>query len=306
MSLKEFGGIIINPFCSNYCIFCRKVPRATAEEFKKQEINIFKSLIELRKKGIRKIEISGSDPIEYEGIERLIKYVKDIGFEFVQLSSHGNKLGEDDFVKKIIKTGVNRLRIPVYGSRKQIHDSVTRKKGSFDLVLKGIRAIKKYAPAIEIQVTNLIMEQNKNDLTSWLELLNELVVGDYYLSVPFRKNIAGNNHEYYIPMKDLPPYIKKVTKYSQKYNKPIRFMEIPYCVFGEIRDNIINNCLPPDHGRYCQPEGDLRTNIKDIPAYRLKSKSKICERCKANLFCDGFIKSDLDEFGAGSLKAIQK
>ncbi|MDD2753137.1 MAG: radical SAM protein [Candidatus Portnoybacteria bacterium] len=303
---KETGGVIINPSCENHCVFCRRVPKASRTELEKQEINVFKCLLEFKQKGLGRLEISGADPIEYGGILRLIKYAKNIGFGFVQLSSHGNKLGEEDFLKKLIKTGVDKLRVPVYGSNKEIHDLITRRKGSFDSVLKGLRTIKKLAPAIEIQVSNLIMEQNKNDLADWLRLMDELAIVDYYLSIPFRKKVEGNNHEYYIPIKDLPPYVKKAAEYSRKHGKTVRFMEIPFCVFGEIKNNIINNCLPPDHGKYCQPERKLKTKIKDLPIYRLKSKAAICKKCKADSFCDGFAKSDLEEFGTGKLKAILK
>lgn len=303
---KDIGGVIINPSCENYCVFCRKVPKAGQAELRRQEVNILKCLLEFRQKGLTRLEISGADPIEYGKIEGLIKYAKNSGFGFVQLSSHGNKLGQNDFFKKIIKTGVDKLRVPVYGSKKEIHDSITRKKGSFNSVLKGIRAIKKSAPAIKIQVSNLIVDQNKNDLVSWLKLMNKLAIDDYYLSIPFRKNVAGNKHKYYIPIKNLPPYAGKVMEYSEKHDMPVTFMEIPFCVFGEINDNIINNCLPPDHGKYCQPEGELKTKIKDLPVYRLKSKAVMCKKCKADSFCDGFSKSDLEEFGTGNLKAILK
>lgn len=48
-----------------------------------------------------------------------------------------------------------------------------------------------------------------------------------------------------------------------------------------------------------------KTNIKDIPVYRIKIKLKICKKCFCNSVCDGFLKRDIEKFGIGDLKPIQ-
>ena len=147
---KEYGGIILNPYCSNYCVFCRRVPRLSLAELKQQEINIYKNLVDLKKRGISKIEISGADPVEYPKLNSLVKYIKEIGFEFVQLSTHGKKLADKKFANALIKAGVDKFRIPLYGHIAKVHDSVTRKEGSFNATVKGIRNVLKLAPRLQI------------------------------------------------------------------------------------------------------------------------------------------------------------
>ena len=122
---KEWGAVILIPGCENHCLFCHKIKRASREEIKKQEIKVAKNLNDLKSQGVNKIDISGNDPIEYNKIVSLIKYIKDSGFEYVQLSTHGRKLSDTKFLNEIIDSPINKLRIPLYGSRPEVHDRIT-------------------------------------------------------------------------------------------------------------------------------------------------------------------------------------
>ena len=83
-------------------------------------------------------------------------------------------------------------------------------------------------------------------------------------------------------------------------------MEIPFCVFGFKSDLINNSSKPPDLGKYCQPPEIHRTKIKDLPAYRLKKHIDICRRCACGKICDGFPIKDIERYGSGQLKAVNK
>ncbi|MBU1255662.1 radical SAM protein [Patescibacteria group bacterium] len=300
---KNWGAIILSPGCDNDCFFCGLTPNPTAAVLREQEIKVFKNLVNFKTMGIKNIEISGSDPIEYDEIISLIKYIKKIGFEFIQLSTHGKKLAEKPFLTKLAKAGLDKVRIPLYGSQAEIHDAVTRTKGSFSATLKGIKGLLKDAPNIQICIGSLIVQQNKNDLTNLLDLIKKLKINDFYFSIPC---IANNDYSYYVPFKNLRPYVKKIFNYANKINYSLEFFEIPYCVFGQINKSINNTSLPPDLGKYCQPSEENRTSIKDLPKYRMKKKVAMCKGCKCANFCDGFFVNDIDKFGIGNIKPIGK
>ena len=300
---KEYGGLIINPSCANYCLFCGNT-KTSKEELRRQEVNIAKNLIEFKKKGVEKIEISGADPIEYKGIIKLVRYIKRMGFKFIQLSTHGRKLSDEFFLSSLVAAGISKLRIPLYGTRPEIHDAITRAKGSFKETYKGIETLRKKMPFVNLQISNLIMQDNKDDLIDFVRLMKKLKINNTYISIPLISNEDILPH--YIPYKNLGPYVKKVYKYAKKINYPLRFMEIPYCLFGCVDELINNISLPPDLGKYCQPPKTFRTFTKDLPSYRFKKKISICYQCKCENFCDGFVANDIDKFGLGKIKPIKK
>jgi len=83
MSFHKKGGILLGPGCSNRCPFCisGNGEKQTKEQLKKQEVGIWKDLLSYKKKGYKDIEISGSDPLEYDKIVPLVKYIKKCGFK---------------------------------------------------------------------------------------------------------------------------------------------------------------------------------------------------------------------------------
>ena len=296
----KYGGIILSPYCSNLCVFCREIPRAGGEELRKQEISIFRNLLEFRKNGISRIEISGNDPIEYERIIPLIRLIKRMGFDFVQLSTHGKRLSDMHFLRRFILSGIDMLRIPLYGSCADIHDSVTRSRGSFRSTIQGMRNVLENSD-IKVQVSCLVVKQNRDDLIKIIQLVKKLGIDDFYISMPF---VANGDYSYYVPMKELGAHVKGALCHARETGYPLKFMEIPCCVFGEFSESVNNRIAPPDLGSHCQPKNEFRSHKKDWPSYRLKKKADICNSCACSAFCDGFPANDIMRYGTGNLKPI--
>ena len=268
-----------------------------------QEKNVAANIAEFRNRGINKIEISGNDPLEYQKLVSLVKYMKKCGFADIQLSTHGRQLADESFLNELIAAGVNKFRIPLYGSCAEVHDAVTRAPGSFRETWRGIRHLVRKSGAADLQVSFLIMRQNSRDIVQFLDLMKKNRIHELYLSYPF---LANEDLSYYIPLKDLGDYVGRAHDHAAKLGLPIKFFEIPYCVFGFEEPSINNTSLPPDLGGHCQPSARFRTEIKDMPSYRLKKQTAMCASCACRGYCDGFPVNDIDRFGTRNLRPIKK
>jgi MoaA/NifB/PqqE/SkfB family radical SAM enzyme len=296
---KEWGGVILSPKCENSCYFCSPPKKIDKVRLREQEQNVAKNLLDFRKHGIRKVEISGSDPIEYDKLVNLVQFMRKIGFDEIQLSTHGRKFCDKSFLKSINHAGLTRVRMPLYGSNDKVHDQIIGSKGSFKDTVEGIKNILK--TKIHLQVSCLIMQKNKDDLINLIILLKSLGVYDFYFSIPC---LSTEDSSYYIPIKQLPDYIKKTYDFSKKIGFNPNFMEIPFCVLGKYDSCINNRVSPPDLGKNCQPPKQFKSGIKDMPNYRVKTKTKICLNCNCYNLCDGFFEKDINKFGTGGLKPI--
>jgi MoaA/NifB/PqqE/SkfB family radical SAM enzyme len=312
---KNMGGIILRPYCSNncvFCVFCGTTSKVSEKELKIQEIKALKNIHHLRKKGYRQLEISGNDPLDYDKIIPLIKYIKKQGFDFIRLSTHGLKFADENFLREFVKSGINEVNIPLYGSKAEIHDSVTRNKGSFEKILKGIKQLKK--TDIKVRLSSLLLEHNKDDLINILKLMKEIKADRISFSIPCLSNTFNLFHyifftfnlSYYIPFKDQRKFLVNLDKFAEINNFNISFTEIPYCVFGYFAKHIDNQSSPPDLGKYNQPDNRLRTPAKDLPKYRLKRKEHICRDCSVADKCDGFFVRDVERYGIGNLQPIRQ
>lgn len=301
--MGNWAGIIISPGCSLKCVFCgghKKPPKTLLEE---EEIRVYLNLNFFKKRGIKKIAISGSDPIEYEKIVDLIRYIKKSGFKKVHLSTHGVFLSDQNFAQNIIKAGLDEIQIPIYGSNSKIHESVTQTPKSFEKAISGIFHLRKFSKKIKIQTQVLILKQNKNDVLNTLKFLSSLPIDQIFFSIPC---LEEEDISFYLPIKSLPPILKKLYFASLKCQKSVHFLEIPFCTFGKIDlKRISNTCAPPDLGQYNLPPLSVRTAISSLPSYRLKTKIEMCKNCQASKFCDGFFLNDITFFGKGKLKPIK-
>lgn len=302
---QKSGGIIFNPGCSLACIFCGGRQKQNAWEIKNQGILVYQNLQDFKKQGIKNISISGSDPIEYENLIALIRYIKKEGFKFVDLSTNGTKLADPVFLAELIHSGLDRIRVPVYGSQAKIHDSITKTPGSFNQIITGLKNLLKKKAKIKIEVSCLICQQNKNDLFKLVDFINKLGIKDFYFSIPCL--VAKRDYSaFYLPLKDLKPIVSKLYQYVLKANPEIRFLEIPFCIFGRFDPyHLKNKVLPPNLGKYNQPPEVYKTKIPDLPSYRLKKKVSFCEQCLAFDYCDGFFVNDLNLFGTGKLRPLK-
>jgi len=299
--VEKTGGIMVGKRCSNFCFFCHSLKYQSDDAEKTDEKGVIEDLMDYRKKGYTRLEISGNDPIEYEGLIRIVDLSKKLGFENILINTHGRNLCNWNFAKEMIEAGINAFRIPIYGSNAEIHDSATQSQGSFAETIEGIKNIKKINPEAKLMLHTLILQQNKDDLFNILKLALDLGADTFGVGV---LHIPNEDYTNYLPIKDLRPYLAGLIEYIAKNNlKNVYFYDIPHCVFGFYNRKIVNS-YPPDLGKYSQPKGNVKSHLLNIPTYRLKTKSGICDSCILSEKCDGFLVNDIKKFGIGGLKPI--
>jgi MoaA/NifB/PqqE/SkfB family radical SAM enzyme len=298
-------AIVLNLSCPLSCVFCPASPRKISNSMlKEKERRVYKNLQYFKKEGFKRIEIGGSDPTEYDKIIDLIQNIKKEGFEFIQLATNGTKLANSSFLNKLISAGVDNFVIPLYGSNAKIHDSVTQTPGSFNQTTKGIKNILK-KKNVKLKVASLLLQQNKHNLLAIVDFVNDLRIRNLQFSIP-QLNV-DNYSSFYIPLKNLSPYIRKLYNYILRVNNKVVFTEIPFCVFGNFNVQNINNSISLSNlGKYDQDPlpKRVRTSIPNLPSYRLKKKVDICKGCRAFNHCDGFFVNDIDKFGVGKIQKL--
>ncbi|MCK5026510.1 MAG: radical SAM protein [Nanoarchaeota archaeon] len=303
--VKKSVVIIELNSCKNSCLFCNpKGIRRTIgfKEMKQIEVHLLKQVNDLKRRGFKEVEISGCDPIEYDKITGFIKWLKKNSFKQVMLSTHGRDLHNIELVNEFKKAGLDQLRIPLYGSNAKIHDSVTQCKGSFKETLNGIRNIQKYAPGINILITSLIMKQNYKDIANIFSLAANYS-SDISFSLACLKDDA-KELDIGIHFDKIKPYLISLLELSEKSNAQLNIIDIPFCIFGFYRKNIINISGPPVTARiYSIPE-EFKSNVQNLPSYRIKRKLNICSRCNLRDRCDGFFHQYTKLFDLSYLKPL--
>jgi MoaA/NifB/PqqE/SkfB family radical SAM enzyme len=281
--------------CKNRCIFCN--PRGSKRAISKDELQRIEAHLLAQAKGLegrgfKEAEISGCDPIEYERIVPFIGRLKsDMGFARVRLLTHGRDLRRLRLVEELRDAGLGELRIPLYGSTAAIHDSITQEKGSFQDALEGIRNLAEHAPGIRLTITSLIMKQNYEDAVGIFSLASKH--SSYILfSIPCVGSLEDGKR-FVVSFDEMKPHLRflimaSLVRLADEKPPSLKITDIPFCVFGFYRENIIARSGPPVTSEpYSLPER-FRSDVPNLPSYRIKSKLAICGRCRFGHLCDGF------------------
>lgn len=149
--------------CNLSCSYCRASSESapSADELSTDEI---KSLIrEIAPLGAMLI-ISGGEPLLRRDVFEVARYAADSGVR-VSLASNGTLI-TPEVVDRILLSGISRVSISLDGASAETNDA-TRGEGSFDLALRGIRAL---SGRVEFQINMTITPLNIDELDSLLDL----------------------------------------------------------------------------------------------------------------------------------------
>jgi MoaA/NifB/PqqE/SkfB family radical SAM enzyme len=243
---------------------------------------------DLRRRRFNLIEISGTDPIEYPGIVDFVRYLKkDLGFLGVQLSTHGRPLRDAGLVKALKTAGLDVVKIPLYGSRAGIHDAVTQEKGSFRQTLQGLENVRRLAPKMLLKVASLIMRQNCRDVRDIYRVASRYAVWVSF-SVPCISRFVAAERFAVSFAATRPQFLSLLEDHKKESRARLVISDVPFCVFGFYRPQIINPCGPLAMARTYRVPEVHRSQIAHLPSYRVKIKFPGCARCRLTDICGGF------------------
>ena len=293
--MDKRGALIVSQFCDYGCTFCLGIPNGISkQDVENLDKTLFNNIENHIKNGIQSIELSGADPGEYYRIEDLIHYLKNVK-KFKQIILSTNGFRSATMLDKLYNAGLDEMRIPIYGSTDEIHNKVISKKGALE---RSIHIMKNFKGVVTVNAP--ITPYNIDDLENMHKLFNEYKVNHVCYSKLF---VADGNWSYFLPIKDNYKkirYFYNLLKNTTNYQ--YSFDYVP-CVFGEMSGNIIMISKPPKLGMQ-QPKADLKTEIEDMPSYRIREYGEICHRCSNKNNCTGFNKNELLKYGYGDIQPL--
>ncbi|MHC1720413.1 MAG: GTP 3',8-cyclase MoaA [Clostridiaceae bacterium] len=134
----DYLRISVTDRCNLRCVYC--MPEDGVDSLEHNEILTFKEILMIVKAasqlGIRKIKITGGEPLVRKGIANLIRRIKDIdGIEEVTMTSNGVLLG--DMAKELAASSLDSINVSLDTMDSESFKNITR-RDCFDKVLFGL------------------------------------------------------------------------------------------------------------------------------------------------------------------------
>lgn len=174
--------------CNERCIHCYLPGKEKAKHI---DTRLFNSILEqCRDLKVLHVTLTGGEPMLHPDFILFIKKCKEYNIS-VNILSNLTLLNEE-IIKEMKTNGLLSIQTSLYSTNKDVHDSITNVKGSFELTKKSI--LKIIENNIPIQISCPIIKQNKNyykDVLNWAKNHN-IYVGYDYVIIGDCKNTMKN------------------------------------------------------------------------------------------------------------------
>jgi cyclic pyranopterin phosphate synthase len=152
--------ISVTDRCNFRCVYCRSADpenyRAHDEILSWPELyrlaGIFKTL------GIRKMRVTGGEPLVRPGVEEFISHLRDLSVEDISMTTNGHLLSER--CARLVSAGLQRINISLDSLDAAKFERITRTK-SFASVMHGIDVVR--ASALAPAKINAVLVRGIND-----------------------------------------------------------------------------------------------------------------------------------------------
>ncbi|OGF24988.1 hypothetical protein A2303_05325 [Candidatus Falkowbacteria bacterium RIFOXYB2_FULL_47_14] len=290
--------------CNNNCVFCidaekRGIRGKTTEE-------IMKEMAASRKRGSTYLEIIGGEPTMRPDFLRLIEFSSSLKFKTIAVTTNGRLLSYRDYAEKIIKAGLTSVVFSIHGHRPGLHDGLTRVKGSFNELLKGLDNLKKLN-FNSIGSNTTIVKQNYRflpEMGRWL--LKQGIRNAEFIFVDPNYGAAKLNFRKLVPkISEIAPYVREcldIGKADKTDHWHIRY--VPLCYFPDHLDRISeidevkkfkSEHIAPDFENYA---------VESSRAAIGRTKAECCRLCRLNNICEGIWREYVRHYGDGEFKPV--
>lgn len=163
-------GFQVTRRCNQNCIYCSEAERIPDPSL----VVIKKMLDRLAKGGLRRICITGGEPLLRRDLVSILKYVKKMNFN-VTLSTNGWGLSSRRV--KSLKPYVDNIRFSLRGLENE-HDFIAGKKGSFNRVVRSISIAKRVG--LPISVVHTVINRSFSHMMKIARMCEELKIDKMY------------------------------------------------------------------------------------------------------------------------------
>jgi MoaA/NifB/PqqE/SkfB family radical SAM enzyme len=202
--------LAITTKCNLHCTFCLEPPKKEDFDLNKTKLIIDK----LANEKLRRICISGGEPLLNSDLMKLLKYIHFKGIECI-LATNGTLLTKKKLTQ--LKPYLYALRISLLGNE-QNQDLICGVKGSYTKITN----ILKYAKDIKLRtnVVSTIIKSNYNDLPNIIDFCEKNNVEKLYLHMLLKMGRATTGFEHELISGD--EVNKALNKILKNYNNELK------------------------------------------------------------------------------------
>lgn len=284
--------------CNESCVHCYAHYPGVMPSPDTIPLSVYLQAIDnLRDMGCLHLAFTGGDPFMHREFPDVFFYARKRGF-VCDIYTNGLSLHyNDELLMRMVAAQPRAFFVSLYGSRREIHDAVTRTPGSFDKTVSAIKRMKELGASVVLNV--MLLTINYHDLTSIIRLADKLGV-EYRVSMSLIRRNDGSDQpmDYFVDDKEA---IKKsiMTVYDNFFSIDVSANEVErteyMCEAGVTSISIdpygrVHPCISLKHTLGNILEGTVREAWDNPERYRVIEalrwdNTKECMNCYSRKYC---------------------
>lgn len=205
-------------------------------------------LDQMAEAGVLLLTLSGGEPLIRKDCFEILEYARTLLFS-VKLKTNAILIRKKE-AQRLRALGVEQIQISVYSHRPEVHDGITKVRGSLERTLAAVRFLK--SEGLKVTIANVLMRQNLHDSEREREMAGELGV-NYALDPTITPMMNGDTSilRLRVPTSDL----------KQVFRNPNLVGDVEeFCAPPSPADESVMDELPCSAGHtscYISPYGDF-------------------------------------------------
>jgi len=258
-------------------------------------------------RGCNIVDFSGGEPTLRKDLPNLVAFAKKLGYETIGITTNGRMMSYPEILKRITKAGLNSVVFSVHGDE-MIHDFLTRTRGSYSQLVKGINNFKKISPDSYVCTNTVITNYNYKKLPAIAENNIKLGADGCEFIFPHPKGNSLKNFDTIVPkLEDISCYIDKTLDVGKMLEiRHFYFRYFPLCYMsgneGKLSEYSTSGIFIEEHVGPDFKDLNVEKGRKEIG----RVKGDVCKNCILNDDCEGIFKEYAKKRGFGELKPVFK
>lgn len=284
--------LTINSTCNQRCLFCgpQRGPSLTAEAARRTLDRLRRTHPEATA-----LIITGGEPTLSPALVASVRHAKKLGFHDMMMTTNGVRLADAAFCDELREAGLGRLNFSMHTTRSATFDRITRTKGFFPKVMKGLENA---ATRFDILANMVINRHNHREVPAMVRFLSKLqartdaslrlmpsivvIEEDPARSVVPWENISISNTR-------IVPYLAEAVRFDRAQPRPVIMAQfgglsfMPLCACREHPELL---AYAP-RVRFTESIGYMDGDGRVPPEGVRRVKAASCRSCRLDAACPG-------------------
>ncbi|MBI5478914.1 MAG: radical SAM protein [Deltaproteobacteria bacterium] len=284
--------VILGYRCNSKCAFCSiddelRTTNSTAGEIERQ----IQDSLQQHPLAIR---FGGGEPTLWPELPDLVAFARSAGFGEIAVQTNGYLLGEDGLAGRLVDAGLNKLNLSLRGATAAMHDGLTRTRGSFARLQRGLAAVRAAAPGLHVEGDVIVTRQTLPALADVVRELGPRGIRKFnFWYVAMEGRVRGHEQRLVPRLAEVTrPLLEALDAADALGLQAAQSYYVPYCFLpgreGRVWDPAGENCV------VVTPNGSFRLELGEID---LGVKTARCRGCRFERRCFGVRPGYVERFG---------